>query len=72
MWPPKPDPSRVAPQVVAGLVAEGEAMSPDEAYEYALARLSGYLPEIDVPACHSASSLNSSGTRPSSENMTVA
>jgi hypothetical protein len=38
-WPPEPDPSRVAPEVVSGLVAEGEAMSPDEAYEYALAGL---------------------------------
>jgi predicted ATPase/DNA-binding CsgD family transcriptional regulator len=38
-WPPEPDPSGVAPEVVTGLVAEGEAMSPDEAYEYALAGL---------------------------------
>jgi len=38
--PPEADPSRVALQLVAGLVAEGEAMSPDGAYEYALAGLS--------------------------------
>jgi len=38
--PPQPDPSRVAPQLASGLVSEGEAMSPDEAYEYALAGLS--------------------------------
>ena len=48
VWPPEQDSSRIAAQVVAGLVAEGEAMRPDEAYEYALAGLSGYLPEIDV------------------------
>ena len=39
-WPPQADPSRVAPQLASGLVAEGEAMCPDEAYEYALAGLS--------------------------------
>jgi hypothetical protein len=48
VWPPEQDSSRIAAQVVGGLVAEGEAMRPDEAYEYALAGLSGYLPEIDV------------------------
>ncbi len=40
MWPPEPDPSQVAPKVVSGLIAEGEAMSPNETYEYALAGLS--------------------------------
>jgi predicted ATPase/DNA-binding CsgD family transcriptional regulator len=38
VWPPEPDPSRVAPQAVPGLIGEGEA--PNEAYEYALAGLS--------------------------------
>ncbi len=38
-WPPEPDPSRAAPQTAAGLIAEGESMTPDEAYQYALAGL---------------------------------
>lgn len=39
-WPPQPDASRIAPHLVSGLIAEGEAMSPDEAYAYALGGLS--------------------------------
>lgn len=40
VWPPEPDPSRIAPKKAARLVAEGDAMSADEAYEYALTGLS--------------------------------
>lgn len=51
MWPPEPDPSQIAPQVVSGLIAEGEAMSPDEAYAYAVAGLCGNSGNLEVVGC---------------------